>query len=249
MRQFADETHGVREQNILVRGQSQSSGGRVERGEQFVLGQNAGAGERVEQGGFAGVRVADDGRERPVAALPAVALGRTLLPDDIQFARDFGDAVQHAAAVGLQLGFTIAAHPILGEARQQMLELGEFDLDLAFLRAGALRKDVEDECGAVEDLDVENLFQVAALRRRKFVVEDDRVHVVLVAEPGKFPRLALADVGRGMGRLHFLDAVADDLAAGGGGQLAQFFEQFLHVRAVAGLEFEADQENAFRPAV
>ena len=107
VRQFADETDRVGQQNILVRRQAQSARGRVERGEQFVLRQNVRAGERVEQGGFAGVRVTDDGCERPVIALAAVALRGTLAADDFEFARDFGDAILHAAAVGFQLRFTV----------------------------------------------------------------------------------------------------------------------------------------------
>ena len=43
---------------------------------------------------------------------------------------------------------------------QQMLELREFDLQLAFPRAGAARENVEDERRAIEDFAVENSFQV-----------------------------------------------------------------------------------------
>jgi hypothetical protein len=45
-----------------------------------------------------------------------------------------------------------------------MLELREFNLHLALARAGALREDVEDERGAVENFALEDFFEVAALR-------------------------------------------------------------------------------------
>ena len=47
---------------------------------------------------------------------------------------------------------------------QQMLELRQFDLQLAFARPGALREDVENQRRAVEDFAVENFFERAALR-------------------------------------------------------------------------------------
>ena len=216
-------------------GSLQAARGGVQRGEQFVLGQHLRAGERVEQSGFAGVGVADDGGERPEIALATLALRGTLAADDFEFAGDFGNAVLHAAAVGFQLRFAVTAHadaaflarqvaPEPGQARQQMLELRQFDLELAFLRAGALRENIENQRRAVEHLAIENAFQIAALRGGKFVVEDDRVHVLAAAMLGKFIRLAAADECAGHGRFEFLDAVAHDFAAGGGGQFGKFIE-------------------------
>ena len=88
-----------------------------------------------------------------------------------------------------------------------MLKLRQFDLQLAFLRAGALREDIEDQRGAVENLAIEDVFQVAALRGGKFVVENDGVHVVPLAIRGEFVRLAAADERGGIGRFQFLRAV------------------------------------------
>ena len=79
----------------------------------------------------------------------------------------------------------------LRESRQQMLKLRQLDLQLAFARAGALGEDVENQRRAVEDLAVENFFQVAALRRRKVVVENHRVHVLPPAEIREFAALPL----------------------------------------------------------
>ena len=130
-----------------------------------------------------------------------------------------------------------------------MLELRQLNLQLAFARAGALREDVENQRRAVENFAVENFFEVAALRRRKVVVENHRVHVLPPAEIREFSRLALADERGGIQRFRFLQAVADDFAAGGGGQFAEFGERIARVRMVARFEFDADEEDPFRPRV
>ncbi len=50
------------------------------------------------------------------------------------------------------------------QPRQQMLELRQLDLQLAFASAGAPGEDVEDQRRAVEDLAVEDAFEITALR-------------------------------------------------------------------------------------
>ena len=58
------------------------------------------------------------------------------------------------------------------EPRQQVLQLRELDLQLAFARAGAPRKDVEDELRAIDDLSADLFLDLPQLRRRQLVVED-----------------------------------------------------------------------------
>jgi hypothetical protein len=112
-----------------------------------------------------------------------------------------------------------------------------------------LREDVEDQRRAVEDFAFEDFFQVAALRGGKFVVKDDRVHVVAPAKIAPLAGLALADERGGVERDHFLHARLDDFAAGGRGEFAEFGERLMRVRAVARLELDADEKNPFRPCV
>ena len=121
-----------------------------------------------------------------------------------------------------------------------MLELRQFDLELAFPRARPLGKNIEDERRAVEDLAIEHLLEVAALGRGEFVVKDDRIDIRLAAMKGELIRLALADVSAGAGRGHFLDAVANDVAASGRGQLGELLQRTVCVPLVAGLEFHAN---------
>lgn len=236
VRQFANETYRVREQDVLIGRQVQAAGGGVERGEENVLGHDTGAGELVKQGGLAGVGVTDDGSERPLLALATRALNVALTANGVQIAGDAINTLGNLSAVGFELGFTFTpAHtdtafltrqvaPKPRQARQQVLKLREFDLQLAFASAGALGEDVENECGAIEDLGIENLFEVAALRGRKFVVEDDGIGVLLAAKGGEFVSLAFADVRSGMWGFELLDAFANNFTAGGGGKFAEFIQ-------------------------
>ena len=93
------KSHRVSQEYVLIRRQPQPPRGRVQRGEQFVLRQRVRAGQRVEQGGFAGVGVADDRGQRPKMALPAAALRGPMPPHGLEVLRDFFDPLLHAAAV------------------------------------------------------------------------------------------------------------------------------------------------------
>ena len=69
-----------------------------------------------------------------------------------------------------------------------MRQLGQFDLHLAFVTLRALGEDVEDQRGPVDDVDLQAPFEIALLRRRERVVEDDQVGSV-----GRDPRRDLVD--------------------------------------------------------
>src|SRR5438045_669791 len=126
-------------------------------------------------------------------ALARIALGGTLAAHSFELSRDAGNTILDAAAVGFQLGFTFtAAHadaaflpgqvaPEPGQPRQQMLELGQFDLEFSFTRAGALGENIEDQGRAIENLTIENLFEVAALGGGEFIIENDGIQVTFSA--------------------------------------------------------------------
>ena len=63
------------------------------------------------------------------------------------------------------------------QPRQQVFQLRELDLQLAFARPRAPREDVENELRAIDDLAADCLFDLPQLRRRQLVVEDDDVGV------------------------------------------------------------------------
>jgi len=234
--QFADEADRIRQEDVLVGRKAQPASGGVQRCEQLVFGQDIRAGEPVEQGGFAGVGIADNRGEGEVIALAGVALRRPLPAHRLQVPREAGDAVLHAAAVGFQLRFTLAAAhadaallarqvaPEPCQPGQKVLELGQFDLEFALARASALGEDVQDQRGAVQDLAVEGLFQVAALGGAQLVIEDDRIDVRFAAVRREFLGLAFADVGCGARGGHLLEAIPDHLAPGTGGQLRKLIQ-------------------------
>ncbi len=125
----ADKTDGVGDEEFLVVGQQELPRGGVERGEEFVFGEDGGAGEFIEEGGFAGVGVADDGGGGDGDAEAAAALGVALLDDVFELGFELGDAVVDEAAVLFELSFAFAAHaaltalagqvsPRAGEARE-----------------------------------------------------------------------------------------------------------------------------------
>ena len=102
--------------------------------------------------------------------------------------RDRVDARADAPAVGFELRFAgasradAAAEPrqrVAGadQPRQQVFQLRELHLQLAFARPRAPREDVEDELRAIDDLAADRLFDLPQLRRRQLVVEDDDVDV------------------------------------------------------------------------
>ena len=259
--EFADETDGVAEEDVLVGGEAESACGGVQGGEEFVLREDFGAGDGIEQGGFSGVGVAHDGGEGPLMTLATIALGSALASDDVEFLADAFDAFLGFAAIRFELGFALAADgteaaalagevgPEAGEAWEEILEAGELDLEFAFAGAGAVTEDLEDEGGAVEDLAAEGLFEVAGLGAGEFVVEDDRVDAEFAGLGGEFGGFAGTDEGGGVGDVEFLGAGSEDDCAGGGGEFAQFIQGITHVPCGPAFELDPDQEHLFRPAV
>jgi len=108
-----------------------------------------------------------------------------------------------------------------------MLKLRQFDLQFSFFGPGALSKNVENQRSAVEDLAVENPLQIAALRGRKFVIEDDGIDVLLATKISELVGFARADECPGDWRFQLLCAVADDFSTGGGSQFLEFGERIL----------------------
>ena len=110
------------------------------------------------------------------------------------------------------------------QSRQQILQLRELNLQSAFATARALRENVENQLRAIEHFAGKEGFQIAPLRRRKFVIENHRCHLsILQCRLERFG-FAFADVvGRGR-LLQFLSDRIDNFRAGGIRQLRQFVE-------------------------
>ena len=204
-----DEADGVGEQHGLAAGQLEPPGGGVEGGEEPVLDEHAGVGEPVEQGGLAGVRVADDGDALgPAAAWPACAGSpgggrrRGGRPRACGCAARCAGGRPRAWSRRRRTGrappprcWDSDAALAPPQAGQPVAELGQLDLGLALLAGGVLAEDVEDHRGAVDGRAAEELLEVALLGRAELVVEHDGVAVGRLGRVAQLVGLALADVG------------------------------------------------------
>lgn len=201
--EVADESDGVGEEGLAAAAEGPAPGSGVERGEELVGDVDGGAGEGVHEGGLAGVGVADEGDGGGLVARGDLAFLAGL--DAGELFLEVADAVGDEPPVLLELLFAGSAHadatlvpgevgPHALEAGHGVLELGEFDLELGLVGAGAGGEDVEDDLGAVDDLDLEGLFEVAGLGGSEIVVEEGEVGLVGLDELAELVDLAGADI-------------------------------------------------------
>ena len=137
--------------------------------------------------------------------------------------RAFAAAAARAAALSLEV------RPEALQARQHVAVLCQLDLRLGVGRLGSHGEDVENETGAVENLDFEFGFDVAQLLGREFVVEDDHRDfaflIFLGLDIGSYLlKFADADVGDAVRAVHPLGEATDGLGSRRLGQELQFVE-------------------------
>jgi hypothetical protein len=114
--------------------------------------------------------------------------------------------------------------PSAHEARRHVLQLRELDLQLAFVRARALREDVENQPRAIDDAALGEFFEIALLHRRERAVDQDQVRVERLPLQGELLGLAGADE---VARVRPVDARgqrADDARARRACKLAKLIE-------------------------
>ena len=128
-----------------------------------------------------------------------------------------------------------------------VLQPRQFDLQLAFVALRAGGEDVEDQRGAVGNRHAQVLLEVALLRRRQSLVEDDAVRLV-AASTRALISSALPEPtnSAGIGRLAPAMTLRDWLVACGGGQQRQFVQRGVEGRARA--EVDARPAPPERPA-
>ncbi len=116
--------------------------------------------------------------------------------------------------------------PHARETRQPVLQLGQFDLELALTCIGMLGEDVENERRPVDHLDVlaKDGLQFALVPRRKLVVEEHHIRLQFIDERLHLFHLARADIGGAIGFIEALDGLTDDVNAGRIGQQCKLFQ-------------------------
>ena len=135
--------------------------GRVERGEQLVGRQGTRLDQRIEQRRLAGVGVADERDAEGAATLARLALRAALALDLFEPLLHRLDALADHAAVEFDLRFARATaqadaaalalqvRPAPHQARRQVLQARQFDLQLALVALRARGEDVQNDAGAV----------------------------------------------------------------------------------------------------
>ncbi len=121
-----------------------------------------------------------------------------------------------------------------------MLDLREFDLELAFGAARPQCEDVEDQADPIDDAALQHPFEVALLRAGEFVVEDDKIALRGYAAGADLVDLALAGEQRRIGPLAPAGDVPDD---GGPGGQRQRLELVHPLRGIPLPEVETDEDG------
>src|SRR3990167_5859830 len=144
----------------------------------------------VHQRGLAGVGIADqrDGREGKLDPLSPLQGARALDRNETPFQRP--DPLAPPSAVDFQLGFPGTARPdpaaeagemapAPGQARQEILELGQLDLKLAFVAPRPLGEDIEDQLAPVDHSKLELRLQITLLCRTQIFIKNHQVRFFL----------------------------------------------------------------------
>jgi hypothetical protein len=133
---------------------------------------------------------------------------------------------------------------------QPVLVLGQLDLQRTLAGVGVLGEDIEDQRGAVEDLDpvAQRPLQLPLVTGGELVVEDDHVGGSLVRPLDQLLHLAQADEGGRVDALPPLHHLAQHIDPGRVGQLGQFGQRLLDGPVAIGrggprpLQFNPHQE-------
>src|SRR5579871_2892161 len=144
----------------------------IERREHARRRQHTSLRQPVEERRFPGVRISNqrDRGQRDTATFGALQCAR--LPHVFERFFERGDPPANPPAVKFELLFTGSARAdsaaesrkvlaLTTETRQQVIQLGQLYLQLAFSRAGVTREDVEDQLRAVDDAAVERAFEIS----------------------------------------------------------------------------------------
>ena len=229
-RQVRDEADRVGQDDDRAVRQPDPPQGRVEGREQHVLGKHGRAGQAVEQGRLAGIGVADDRHDRKRDLLALGAMQVAGAPHGFQLALQLDDLFLEDAPVGLDLGLArtteeAGAAPLaleVGPAPDQpaalVVEVRQLDLQRAFPGARAAAENLQDDAGAVEDLGVELLFEIALLDRGERMVDHDKLAARLGHLFGDLGDLAGADQRRGLGICDIDDLGVDGIEVDGVGE-------------------------------
>ena len=176
---------------------------------------------------------------------------------------DLADAVANAPPVGFQFLFARTARAdaaaeagkflaASGEARQQVIQLRELHLQLAFAGARVAGKNIENQLGAVNHARADAFLHIAELHGSEVVIHDHQRHVPHFGFDADFIELAAAHQRGGVQSVAHLHHAAGDFCSGAFGQLGELQQRIAargrrvaRIAAHGLLEADADQQHAF----
>ena len=264
VRQIADESDGIGQDNAAFGTDVQPPCRGVECGEQLVFRIYARLGQPVEQAGFADIGIADQRKRFDSARFAGLAAQRALFFEAGKLFFQDINPMGDQSAVGFQFGFARAFHADTAslalqmsvtayQASRQMAQLRQLDLQPAFLSAGATGENRQNQPYPVQYAALEDFFQIAFLRGRKFVVEYDQIDAVCGNCFRQLRRLARADKQRGVRTVAFGGLHNDGIAACRFDQLDGFRQCRLKTVQTGGtaartvfVQHYAHQHDAFR---
>ena len=153
--------------------------------------------------------------------------------DVFQLLLKMADAAGDLAAVGFQLGFARAAganaaaqlghlDAVAGKARHHVMQLRQFDLQLAFAGARVAREDVKDELRTIDHPAMKDLFDIALLGRAEIVIEKENVGIHGCGSARDFLEFSGADERCRIGAIAPLQDFAHDFGSRALRQGAEF---------------------------
>ena len=158
-----------------------------------------------------------------------------------------GPAGAHTAATAAGTA-ALAGHRLTPTAqpRQHVLHLGQFHLGLALSAAGVLGEDIQDQRGAVDDLDLHHFLQCVQLRRAELAIADHRVGTGRGDDVAQLDGLTGADIGCRIGFVAPLNDALQDFRAGGLGQGGKFGKAGVGVGG-GSVHPHPHQDHTFQP--
>ena len=185
-------------------------------------------------------------RVRSTCAEPRLQAGEPLAqPPPVNFELRFtGTARSDAAASRAAAANARKMRPLARQARLQITELRDLDLEFAFERVRALRENIEDQLAAIDHTDLEFVLEIARLRGTERVVENRERRALRLRQFAHLAGLALADESARIRRLQALPNDAGNFGAGALGQCFQFVERFFAADPRLGTKFDSNQDGA-----
>src|SRR4029079_3883960 len=184
-REIGNETDRIGEHDLAAMRKRDRAHGGIECRKQQILGNHTCLGQGTEQRRFAGIGVANEGHDRIGNSRPALAMQAARLDDGSKLLLESRDAFLDKAPVGFELSFAGAAEeaetaalplevsPGSDQTALLVPQMSELDLQKALAGSCASAKYFQDQAGAIEDLGLPGIYEIALLDGAQRSVDND----------------------------------------------------------------------------